>query len=126
MWMRTVLQHTMAKKIMITKTTRIVNKDGFHLRPMMQFMHVSTQFMRCKITLKNGDKEADAKKPDEIITLEALYGDEIIVTAEGKNEAKAVDAVVRFFEGCTGFDKGQHPNTDRQFENNKWRDPNGM
>jgi phosphotransferase system HPr (HPr) family protein len=68
----------------------IVNADGLHMRPAMQFVKVATKF-ESEITVTNGDTSVDAKSIMQMITLAAMAGTHLTIKADGPDSTKATD-----------------------------------
>ncbi|WP_343188260.1 HPr family phosphocarrier protein [Buchnera aphidicola (Ceratoglyphina bambusae)] len=74
---------------MITEETKIMSKNGLHIRPASRLVKEAKKFISdIKITLEN--KTVNAKSLFKLQTLELTYGKIIKITAEGKDEKKAV------------------------------------
>ena len=69
---------------------------GIHARPAGLLVRASGAF-DCKISIKKGDKCADAKKIFSIMSLGVKQGDTVTVTAEGNSEDSAIEALQSFF-----------------------------
>ncbi len=92
-------QVTERKKI--SKVVTIVNKQGLHARPIMQFVDLANRF-HSQITITKGTQVVDGKSPMEIMLLEAICGTELTLTTVGWDAEQALDAlanlVARRFE----------------------------
>lgn len=79
----------------------IVNRQGLHARPVMQFVDLASQF-ESTITVGKDEVSVDGKSPMEMMLLEATCGTELRLTAHGVDAREAVDAladlVARKFE----------------------------
>lgn len=74
------------------KNVRILNKAGIHVRPAAQIAELSNKFQSDILFIKDGI-EVNAKSIMELLTLAAGEQTEIIINAEGDDEAKAIDAL---------------------------------
>jgi phosphotransferase system HPr (HPr) family protein len=83
---------------MYSKTVVIMNEEGLHARPAAQFVKCAKQFA-AKITVRKDEKSADAKSVMGVLTLAAGKGSEIVISAEGEDAAKAVDALAEVVSG---------------------------
>lgn len=86
---------------MVVKKTKIVNRLGVHGRVANAFVHQASQF-DSHVCVERADdpmKKANAKSIVFVLALCLNQGDEIIVSAEGSDEEKAVDTLVQFIEG---------------------------
>jgi phosphocarrier protein HPr len=82
---------------MVQQTVIISNKIGIHSRPAAMLVDTSSRF-KSKITLVNGAVSASTQSMIRILALKAKLGCEIVVHAEGEDEAEALKAVVSLFE----------------------------
>ena len=82
----------------------ITNALGLHARAAAKFVHTASGFS-CRIRVKCGDREMDGKSIMGLLLLAAARGTTITISAEGEDEAAAVDAlrslVERGFEDTT-------------------------
>jgi phosphotransferase system HPr (HPr) family protein len=78
-------------------TLTIRNKVGLHARPAAQFVQTAKQFAAA-ITVRHGDKQANAKSILGILTLGAEQGAEIVVRAEGADAEFALAAIQALVE----------------------------
>jgi len=74
---------------MISQTFTILNPTGFHARPAKTFVTKANEFP-CKINVGKGDKKVNGKSTLSMLTLGIASGDQIIVEADGEQEAEAV------------------------------------
>lgn len=82
---------------MIEKTLTIKNKLGLHARAAVKLMNLANRFnSNVKIT-KDGN-EVDAKSILGILTLAAVKGSKITLKVSGKDEQKALDALLELIE----------------------------
>ncbi len=81
------------------KEFRYVIKDsvGIHARPAGMLVKTAGAF-QSSITVKKGEKTADAKKLFSIMSLGAKCQDTILFTIEGSDEQEAADALQKFCE----------------------------
>lgn len=70
---------------------------GMHARPAGLFVSKARSFP-CRITVAGNGKEADAKQVLEVMWLELNAGDEMILRAEGEQEAEALAVLSGFLE----------------------------
>ncbi len=88
---------------MMTRTATVVNASGIHARPASLFVKKASEFLST-ITVRNLTKESDTKDAKSILSVMALgmtCGTQVEISAEGPDEAIAVDALVEFIEsGC--------------------------
>ncbi|HEY0553709.1 MAG TPA: HPr family phosphocarrier protein [Thermoanaerobaculia bacterium] len=77
---------------MIERETEIVNRLGLHARAAAKLVHTAGSFQSRVTVLKDGE-EVDAKSILGILLLAAGQGSQIVVRAEGQDEAEALQAV---------------------------------
>lgn len=81
------------------KSFQYVVKDelGIHARPAGVLGKEAKNFSS-KITIKAGDKEADATRIMAVMALGVKKGQSVTVTVDGADEANALAAMKKFFE----------------------------
>ncbi|MBQ8802034.1 MAG: HPr family phosphocarrier protein [Tyzzerella sp.] len=75
----------------------ITDELGIHARPAGLLVKEAAKF-QADIKIKKGEKAADAKRIFGIMGLAAKKGDEIIMTADGADEAEAIAAIEEFLK----------------------------
>jgi phosphocarrier protein len=75
----------------------IKDEIGIHARPAGMLAKTAKPFAS-KITVTAHGKTVDATKLMALMTLGAKCNDELIIAAEGEDEAKAIDALKDFVE----------------------------
>ena len=85
-----------------TREVEIVNPQGLHARPVMQFVDVASQFQSV-VTVTKGDQIVDGKSPMDMIVLEATQGTGLTLTATGADAADAIEALTDLIN--RGFDE---------------------
>jgi len=75
----------------------ITDELGIHARPAGLLVKEAAKF-QSDIKIKKGEKEADAKRIFGIMGLAAKKGDEIVLTADGADEADAIAAIEEFLK----------------------------
>lgn len=82
----------------MTQFTHIIKDEiGMHARPAGMLAKTAKPFAS-KITVTAHGKTVDATKLMALMTLGAKCNDELIIAAEGEDEAKAIDALKDFVE----------------------------
>jgi phosphocarrier protein len=76
----------------LEKTVKISNKAGIHVRPAVQIAELSNKFQSNILLIKDGIK-VNAKSIMDLLTLAAGKEAELIIKADGEDEAKAIDAL---------------------------------
>lgn len=77
---------------MIEKTLTIVNKLGLHARATMKLVDTASRFQSDVKVICN-DQAVDAKDILQTMSLGAAKGTKIIFITEGKDEARAMQAI---------------------------------
>lgn len=78
------------KKSVVVKT-----QQDFEARPIANLVQVANRY-ESKIYLEHGDSRVNAKSIMGMMSLALLNGEEILVDAEGADEAEAVAAIEEF------------------------------
>lgn len=86
---------------MVSKDVTIINKLGLHARPAAQLVKVASKF-KSEIHFKKGNLEVNGKSIMGVMMLAAERGAVITITADGKDEVKALEALVKVFESKFG------------------------
>ncbi len=68
----------------------IMNADGLHMRPAMQFVEVATRF-ESDISVTNGDTSVDAKSIMQMTMLAATSGTRLMIRAQGSDSLEATE-----------------------------------
>jgi phosphocarrier protein len=79
----------------------VSNELGLHARAAAQFVHLATQFTS-QIRIGRGPKMMDGKSIMGILLLAAARGTMLTITANGPDEAAAVDALAQLVESGFG------------------------
>jgi phosphocarrier protein HPr len=90
----------------VERSVRIVNRLGLHARAAARLVRTASAF-RSAIRLERADRSssADAKSILSVLMLAAARGTELMVSAEGADEAIALDAVCTLITGGFGEDE---------------------
>ena len=83
---------------MTKKDTQIRLENGLEARPVALLVQVASQY-DSSIYIEYGNKRVNAKSIMGMMTLILAAGDTVTVTAEGKDETEAVDAIVSYLCG---------------------------
>ncbi len=87
-----------------SRTVRLVNAQGFHLRPAKLFVELASKFGSTIEVIKD-DVRIDGKSILSILTLAAPQGALLSLVAQGADAQAAVDALATLIE--SGFDEAQ-------------------
>lgn len=82
---------------MKVSTITIDHPTGLHARPAALFVQVASKF-QSRIWVEKGSKKVNAKSIMGVMSLSVRKGDEVIITADGKDEKKAMEAIKRMVE----------------------------
>ncbi len=82
---------------MLKITHKVKDENGIHARPAGLLATESKKF-KSEIFVEKGDKKANAGKIFEVMSLCVKGGEEIVITINGDDEAKAFDALAIFLE----------------------------
>lgn len=77
------------------KSVVVKMQQDFEARPIANLVQVANRY-ESKIYLEHGDSRVNAKSIMGMMSLALLNGEEIIVDAEGADEAEAVAAIEEF------------------------------
>lgn len=86
---------------MTTRMVTVVNQLGLHARAAARFVHMATRF-ESHIRVTRDTKVMDGKSIMGILLLAAGRGTTITITAEGRDEADAVNALAQLVESGFG------------------------
>lgn len=82
---------------MVSKTVKIVNEAGLHLKPAARFCQEALKF-QSTVTFTFGNTTANAKSVLSVLGACVKCGDEIEIVANGEDEAEAVASLVRLVQ----------------------------
>lgn len=74
---------------MITKTFKIMNPAGFHVRPIKTFVQAASQYP-CKVNVINKGKKVNGKSSLSMLTLGIAAQDEVTLEIDGEQEEEAM------------------------------------
>lgn len=86
---------------MTTRDAVIRNRLGLHARAAARFVHTATRYTS-QIRVARGGRAMDGKSIMGILLLAAAHGASITISADGPDEAEAVDALCGLVEGGFG------------------------
>jgi phosphocarrier protein FPr len=78
----------------VKKTARIVDPSGMHARPASIISETSAEYKGTEVRLRNGDRMANAKSMADLLTMGAVLGDDIVVSAKGPDAQAVVTRLV--------------------------------
>lgn len=85
----------------MTRECVIRNRLGLHARAAAKFVHTATRYAS-HIRVSRDGRTMDGKSIMGILLLSAGAGTTVVISAEGADEADAVDALCRLIEGGFG------------------------
>ena len=80
---------------MLERKVSVRLNEGLHARPATQFVKLARSFAS-NIEVVRGGKSANAKSPVKLMLLSVKEDEEIVVRADGADEAEAVEALCRY------------------------------
>ena len=86
---------------MTTQAVTVVNLLGLHARAAARFVHLATRF-ESQIRVTRDTKVMDGKSIMGILLLAAARGTTITISADGRDEQDAVEALVKLVESGFG------------------------
>jgi phosphocarrier protein HPr len=91
---------------MVSRTVAIRNQLGMHARAAARFVHTASAF-DARVRVSRGSRVMDGKSIMGVLLLAAAKGSDIMISAEGVDEAAALDALCQLVE--SGF--GEEPSS---------------
>ena len=82
---------------MVSKTVKVVDKMGFHMRPANVFVSEMSKF-KSDITLEAGDKEINGKNIMNIMAACIKYGTDVTIKCSGEDEAEMLEKAASMIE----------------------------
>lgn len=86
---------------MVSKTIRITNPTGLHLRPAGNLCREAMKY-KCRVTFEYDGNTANAKSVLSVLGACIKCGDEITLICEGEDEEKALEALIIFAKDGLG------------------------
>ena len=86
---------------MTSRSIVVSNELGLHARAAARFVHLATQF-ESQIRVGRDSRMMDGKSIMGILLLAAARGTTLTITANGRDEAAALDALARLVESGFG------------------------
>lgn len=88
---------------MTSRTVTIVNQLGMHARAAAKFVHLASRF-ESRVVVGRQGREMDGKSIMGLLLLAAARGTSIVISAEGPDEASAVEALSELVASGFGED----------------------
>lgn len=76
---------------------KVSNPLGLHARPSAMLVQTASKF-KSDIWISKDGREVNAKSMLGVMTLAAEMGSTLVIRANGPDEDKAIDALIRIFE----------------------------
>jgi phosphocarrier protein len=89
---------------MQSREVDVINRLGLHARAAAKLVGTATRFASA-LTLAREGRSADAKSIMAVMMLAATRGHTVTLTAEGPDEAEALEAVTQLFADRFGEDE---------------------
>jgi len=86
---------------MVSRTVTVRNQLGMHARAAARFVHLASRF-QARVRVGRGARVVDGKSIMGILLLAASSGTDVTISAEGMDEAEAVDALCGLVESGFG------------------------
>lgn len=83
---------------MISRTVKITNPTGLHLRPAGKFCKCAAEFEECSIRFQVAQTTGNAKSVLSVLAACIKQGDEVTLTCDGVDEERAMDAMIELVE----------------------------
>jgi phosphocarrier protein HPr len=88
---------------MTSQTVTVVNQLGMHARAAAKFVHLATRY-QSHVRVARDSREMDGKSIMGILLLAAARGTAITISADGHDEAEAIEALVALVQSGFGED----------------------
>ena len=86
---------------MVIRSVEVTNALGLHARAAARFVHLATRF-NSQIRVSRDAKVMDGKSIMGILLLAAARGTKLTISADGPDEATAVDSLIQLVESGFG------------------------
>ena len=83
---------------MIQKSIRVKLETGLEARPVAMLVQVASQF-ESSVYINVDDRKVNAKSIMGMMSLGLASGEDITVTADGKDEEEAIEGIEKFLSG---------------------------
>ena len=86
---------------MVERTVKVRNQLGLHARAAARFVHLASRF-QARIRVGRGHRVMDGKSIMGVLLLAAARGTEVTISADGPDEAEAIEALCGLVESGFG------------------------
>ena len=87
---------------MVSKTVKVVNEQGMHMRPAGELAKAVKANPDCEVTLNANGKTVKAKSPMQIMSACIKCGNEVEIVCNGADEQSVLDEIAAMFENGFG------------------------
>ncbi|MBQ4575117.1 MAG: HPr family phosphocarrier protein [Clostridia bacterium] len=87
------------------RTVKVVNPQGFHMRPAGVFANALAKY-ECDITLRHNGRDVNAKSLMNLIAACIKCGSEIEIICEGKDDKGIAEEKAALEEACSMIESG--------------------
>ncbi len=87
---------------MVTKSVKVINEQGMHMRPAGILAKTAAVYKDCNITMNVNEKKVNAKALMQIMSACIKCGNTVEIVCEGTDEEKALDEISGLFENGFG------------------------
>jgi phosphotransferase system HPr (HPr) family protein len=91
----------------IEEQVQVANSLGLHMRPAAEIVK-ALQSIHCKVRLRYGNREINARSIMCIITLSACYNAKVTIVADGKDARKAISSLKEIMTTNFSEEKKNH------------------
>src|SRR5262249_40836005 len=95
----------------LTRKIRIVNPQGFHMRPVTLFAQKAAKF-QSSVSVAKGEQRINGKSAFELMFLAAEHGTELLLEVSGPDAADALEALSEILAAASF----EEPNSERTTE----------
>ncbi len=86
---------------MVERTVKVRNQLGLHARAAARFVHLASRY-QARIRVGRGHRVMDGKSIMGVLLLAASRGTEVTISADGPDEAEAIEALCGLVESGFG------------------------
>ncbi len=90
---------------MQSKIVRVINPQGFHMRPAGVFANALAKY-ECDITIRHNGRDVNAKSLMNLIAACIKCGSEIEIICEGRDDASIAEEKAALEEACAMIESG--------------------
>lgn len=82
---------------MLTKTVKVINEQGMHMRPAGLLAKTAKEYADCEVKLKANGKEVKATSPMQIMSACIKKDCEVEIICNGAGEQEVLDKIAQMF-----------------------------